>query len=84
MNERHRGTEPEVLLHPHAADALVLAARPERREEIVAVVLADGSVRRLGDRPEPKAAGRRWSSGSLAGRDWVIWWERRRMGTVAS
>jgi hypothetical protein len=84
MDERHSRREPEVLLDPHAADALVLAARPERREEIVAVVLADGSVRRLRDLREPTAAGRRWCSGSLAGRDWIIWWERRRMGTVAS
>ena len=79
---QHRDDSP--LLHAHAADALVLAARPERREEIVAVVLADGSVRRLSDRAEPKGATRRWGSGSLAGRDWVIWWERRRMGRVAS
>ena len=84
MENGNRTGEPQVLLHPRAADALVLAASPERREEIVAVVLADGSVRELRDRPEPAAGRRRWGCGSLAGRDWVIWWERRRMGTVSS
>ena len=45
---------------------------------VVAVVLSDGSVRELGAGwGEPGPDERSWSSGSVAGAGWVLWWERR-------
>lgn len=54
--------------------------RKDRREddaaEIVAVVLADGSVRNLRDgqidRPDED-----FEAGQVAGDGWTLWWERR-------
>lgn len=60
----------EVIPHP--------AVREESQDpkEIVAVVLADGTVRS----PRSRHAEERsdpMSSGTLSGRDWILWWERR-------
>jgi hypothetical protein len=48
------------------------------RPGVVAVILADGSIRELAGRPleqhEPTST---WASGSLAGEGWILWWERR-------
>jgi len=46
-------------------------------KEIVAVVLADGSVRELHRPGEATADPRRLASGSVVGPDWILWWERR-------
>ena len=57
-----------------ARDALALAAIPlgdVRR--VVAVILEDGSVRAANG---PSSNGR-WSSGSVSGSDWILWWDRR-------
>jgi len=52
------------------------AVPDEDPKEIVAVVLADGSVKDLrGD--DRRRDSDRWASGSLSGRDWVLWCERR-------
>jgi hypothetical protein len=48
---------------------------PRPTKEVVAVVLADGTVRRL-DEP-PRTKDREWSSGQITGADWVLWWQRR-------
>jgi hypothetical protein len=49
----------------------------EDPKEVVAVVLADGSVREL--RRENDASGhrRRIANGTVAGSDWTLWWQRR-------
>jgi len=65
------------LVHGAAADALVLAASPIREAPagrgVVAVVLDDGTVL-TGTGRTPA---RRWANGSVSGRDWTLWWERR-------
>lgn len=54
------------------------ATTPSPDPEVVAEVLADGTIRARGDRrievDEDTAA---WSTGHLAGRGWVLWWQRR-------
>ncbi|MCA1832764.1 MAG: hypothetical protein LC750_08565 [Actinobacteria bacterium] len=45
--------------------------------EVIAVVLADGSVRDLrGDRAGASPAAR-IRNGILSGPDWLLWWQRR-------
>lgn len=49
-----------------------------RSNKVVAVVLADGSVREVGaDWSDHREGGGDWASGSVAGNGWVLWWERR-------
>ena len=62
----------KVLRHPGGA-ASVVARDPK---QVVAVVLADGSVRDLrGSRREGDP--RDWDAGSVSGPDWILWWDRR-------
>jgi hypothetical protein len=75
---------PEALLHPHAADALVMAAR-KQPSGVVAVILADGSVQEVGSaRSAPPARRTRTEVGSLSSPDWVLWWQRRRFGKATA
>ena len=55
------------------------AAGPERPDpkDIVAVVLADGSVRELRPSKDPVTSERPYATGSLSGPHWILWWERR-------
>ncbi len=52
-------------------------SKKEDPKEIVAVVLADGSVRELRGPGAPDANGHRLAAGSLSGPDWILWWQRR-------
>ena len=64
------------LAHAGAADALVLAASSIHEEAgpgVVAVVLDDGTVLTGANR----APAARWANGTVSGRDWTLWWERR-------
>jgi hypothetical protein len=45
-------------------------------KEVVAVVLADGSIRDLRARSAAVPA-RRIDMGTISGSDWVLWWNRR-------
>lgn len=75
------GSRPASMRSTEGAP-LRLVPRPEPAEhpraDVVAVILADGSVREVNGRPpeqrEPTSA---WASGSLAGEGWILWWERR-------
>jgi hypothetical protein len=54
------------------------AATPSPDPEVVAEILADGTVRARDDRRievDERTPG--WSTGHLAGRGWVLWWQRR-------
>jgi hypothetical protein len=62
----------QVLRHP--ARPHVVETRDPK--EVVAVVLADGSVRDLRNGRDP-GPDRAWKSGSVSGPDWILWWERR-------
>src|SRR5438309_2848519 len=62
----------QVLRHP-ARPPVVEARDPK---EVVAVVLADGSVRDLREGSDRSSDGD-WSTGSVTGPDWILWWERR-------
>ena len=62
----------QVLRHPARPQA-VEARDPK---EVVAVVLADGSVRDLRDGSDRSSDGD-WRAGSVTGPDWILWWERR-------
>jgi hypothetical protein len=55
------------------AVALNVAAPVGDDRRVVAVILEDGSVRATNGQT---AAGN-WSSGSLSGQDWILWWNRR-------
>ena len=62
----------EVLTYPSRRQV----ADAQDPKEVVAVVLADGSVRDLrtgARRPEDRA----WLNGQISGSDWILWWERR-------
>ena len=64
-----------ALLHPRAAEALVLAAAPVvDGPRPVAIVLEDGTVEAL-SRRVTRARAR--TTGLLSGRDWTFWWELR-------
>ena len=60
----------EVIPHP----ARFADVRDPR--EIVAVVLADGTVKDLRSESEEPRNGP-IVSGTVSGRDWILWWERR-------
>jgi hypothetical protein len=54
------------------------ATTPSPDPEVVAEILADGTIRTRGDRRievDERTAG--WSTGHLGGRGWVLWWQRR-------
>ena len=61
----------EVITHPAAE-----RAEMQDPKEIVAVVLADGSVRTLRSQSRELSTGLT-SSGTVSGDDWILWWERR-------
>ena len=74
-----------ALLHPKAADALVLASKPleegnetQQANAVVAEVLADGTVRPTGQIPNDEW--RRFSNGTVSGKTWTLWWTRRNWG----
>ncbi len=70
--------EPSALLSERAADALALAATPfpsDVEPAVVAEILADGTVRPAGTAALP--SGKPWTSGTLSGRGWTLWWQRR-------
>ena len=46
-------------------------------KEVVAVVLADGSVRDLRESSADTRDRERFASGRVAGAGWTLWWERR-------
>jgi hypothetical protein len=62
-----------ALLHPQAAQALTLAARPL---DVVAEVLSDGTLRSV-ERDHRGSDQRQFSTGTLAGDGWTLWWQRR-------
>jgi hypothetical protein len=45
--------------------------------EVVAEVLADGSIREVGERARRPT--RDYETGQIAGDGWILWWERRRL-----
>ena len=62
----------EVIAHP--AGRKPAGVRDPR--EIVAVVLADGTVRELREEARSDSMSR-YTVGSISGSDWVLWWDRR-------
>jgi hypothetical protein len=69
--------------------ALAEAAPEEPREdpavslrpvssEVVAEVLADGTIRQVGERARKPV--RNYETGQISGDGWILWWERRRLG----
>jgi hypothetical protein len=45
--------------------------------QVVAEVLADGTVRQVGERPShPQGS---FETGQISGDGWILWWERRRL-----
>ncbi len=45
--------------------------------EVVAVVLADGTVQTLVGEESRDRGHRKWESGTISGSGWMLWWERR-------
>ena len=75
MDDTMRADDPSPLLHRRAAEALTLAAAPlVRGPRPVAVVLADGTVRRILRLTAPV---RSRAAGLLSGGDWTFRWELR-------
>ena len=52
------------------------ARRKTREQEIVAVVLSDGTVRDLRQGSDEHGA-EPYSTGQLNGEGWTMWWDRR-------
>lgn len=48
------------------------------QKPVVAVILEDGSVRRVDGTDANEGSG--WTSGQISGDEWVIWWQRRSFG----
>ena len=46
------------------------------RDEVVAEILSDGSVRPVANDGADTTA-RGWAEGSLSGSNWILWWTRR-------
>jgi hypothetical protein len=46
--------------------------------EVVAEVLADGTIREVGERARKPV--RNYETGQISGDGWILWWERRRLG----
>lgn len=46
-----------------------------QRQNVVAVILEDGTVRRVDG--EPTSDDRDWNEGQITGDEWVLWWQRR-------
>ena len=62
-----------------AAEVIELKGRARRQvegQEIVAVVLSDGSIRDLRQGREDEAADP-YTTGQLNGEGWTMWWDRR-------
>lgn len=58
------------------AEVIQFEPRDRRRvRKVMAVVLEDGTVRRMDGKPMGDGAD--WNSGQLTGPDWVLWWQRR-------
>jgi hypothetical protein len=45
--------------------------------EVVAEVLADGTIRQVGERPRSPSG--EYETGQISGDGWILWWERRRL-----
>jgi hypothetical protein len=50
-----------------------------RGPHIVAYVLSDGTVQEPGHDFHPADPGFQFESGTIAGDDWILWWDRRRV-----
>jgi hypothetical protein len=51
---------------------------PSPQLEVVAEIMADGTIRARGDRQiEVDECTAGWFTGHLAGGGWVLWWQRR-------
>jgi hypothetical protein len=52
------------------------AETPEGKR-VVGVILSDGTVREVGEGRSSARGAPEWSAGSISGRDWTLWWQRR-------
>ncbi len=73
--EAHMPQMPASVERPRLRP--IEGGRADEPSRVVAVVLSDGSVRELGAGWDAGHDDRSWSSGSVAGDGWVLWWERR-------
>jgi hypothetical protein len=68
---------------PHSASGAPRAGHrlAPRSQSVVAVILEDGSVRKLGKgaRSHQSDGKHGWSNGSISGPGWMLWWERRKL-----
>jgi hypothetical protein len=88
-SEPRRERNGETFLqHPRAGCGLALAEFPvEDGLRVVAVILENGSVRTSNGSVQMAngsvqtangpSAGGEWSSGTVSGPDWTLWWNRR-------
>jgi hypothetical protein len=78
--ERRRAALRSVALTETAPDepreAPVAPLRPVS-SEVVAEVLADGTIREVGE-PARRPV-REYETGQVSGDGWILWWERRRL-----
>jgi hypothetical protein len=78
--ERRRAALRPVALAEAAADEPREAPAPPLRtvsSEVVAEVLADGTIREVGERARRPAG--EYETGQISGDGWILWWERRRL-----
>jgi hypothetical protein len=55
--------------------------RADSRSRAVAVILEDGTIHALGAHHKSRSSEGKhgWSTGSLSGQGWMLWWERREL-----
>jgi hypothetical protein len=68
---------------PHPMSALRRSGlrRDPRSGSVAAVILEDGTVRPLSGRSRSRVSrtSHGWSSGTVSGEGWILWWERREL-----
>ena len=75
----HEGRTWSPALDVREVSEVVHVDETTGRPWVVAEILSDGTVQVL-DRAGEVRSGTPWSSGTIAGPSWTIWWERRRWG----
>jgi hypothetical protein len=81
IERRRAALRPILSAEPVRSEEARPARIPPLRpvsSEVVAEILADGSIREVGERTRPPSAD--YETGQISGDDWILWWERRRLG----
>jgi hypothetical protein len=73
-----RSLEREQMQQPPKRVLRSVPSNPAegREREVVAEILSDGTVRPVAT-TNGQGSSKPWSEGSISGRSWILWWNRR-------